>query len=183
MSDKTNGTFGGISRLNHWLGALLYLGMLAVGFTLAFDLLTREQAGPLRDLHKATGTVLLVFAFWRIVWRFREGFPAPVAGVPAWQAAASRAVHWGLILCILAMPLSGVLMSLFGGRAIDIYGLFSIPGFSKVESIQQFARSLHGLVPYAFVALILAHTLGALKHALLDKDATLARMISSKQAA
>lgn len=178
MSDKTAGTFGQISRLNHWLGALLYLGMLAVGFTLGFDLLSREEAGPLRDMHKATGTILLVFALWRIWWRMMEGFPAPVEGMAAWQETVSRIVHWGLILCILAMPLSGVLMSLFGGRAIDIYGLFSIPGFEKVESVQKTARALHGLVPYAFVALILVHILGALKHMFIDKDGTVRRMLN-----
>jgi cytochrome b561 len=107
-----------------------------------------------------------------------EGFPAPVEGMAAWQETVSRIVHWGLILCILAMPLSGVLMSLFGGRAIDIYGLFSIPGFEKVESVQKTARALHGLVPYAFVALILVHILAALKHMFIDKDGTVRRMLS-----
>lgn len=182
MSDKASGTFGGISRLNHWAGALLYLGMLTVGFILSYDLLTREQAGPVRDLHKATGTILLVFALWRIWWRIKEGFPAPAEGVPAWQVSASRIVHWGLILCILAMPLSGVVMSLFSGRAIDIYGLFSIPSIDKVEAIQKGARTAHGIIPYIFVSLILVHILAALKHMFVDKDGTLRRMLSGQPA-
>ena len=183
MTDQTRASYGGLSRLNHWLTFLLFSGMLIVGFTLAYGGLERETRGPLMNLHKATGTLLLLFAAWRISWRLTQGFPPPMPGVPAWQVTASRIVHWGLLAVILIMPLSGVIMSLLGGRPIGIYGLFLIPPIAEIEGVGKAARQVHGYAAFAFVGLITLHILAALKHAFLDKDGTLARMLSGKPAA
>lgn len=183
MTDKTSAAYGGLSRLNHWLGALLFSGVILVGLYLAYSGVEGEERAPIMAMHRATGTVLLLFALWRVWWRIRQGFPAPVAGVPAWQVSASRVAHWGLIFCMLAMPLSGVfLMSLLGGRPINIYGLFTIPPIMDIQGIRPIGRQIHGLVAYAFIALIGLHILATLKHALVDRDGTLARMLKGKPA-
>ena len=182
MTDKTNAAYGGLSRLNHWLGALLFGGMLIVGFILSYDVLSREAAGPVRDLHKATGTLLLLFAFWRVGWRMVQGFPPPVPGVPAWQDTASRLVHWGMLAALIAMPLSGVLMSLLGGRPINFFDLFLIPPIAENKEAAGLLRQVHGYVAYALAGLIGLHILAALKHAVIDRDGTLARMLSGKPA-
>lgn len=183
MTDKISATYGGVSRLNHWLTAVLFAGMLIVGFILSYDVLSREAAGPVRDLHKAIGTLLLVFAAWRVSWRLVQGFPPTVPGVPAWQALAARLVHWGMLAALLIMPLSGVIMSLIGGRGIDMFGLFAIPPFAEDRDTARLFRQLHGYAAYALTGLIALHILAALKHALLNKDATLSRMLSGKPAA
>ena len=182
MTDKTSAAYGGLSRLNHWLGAVLFAVMVIVGFILSYDVLSRETAGPIRNLHKATGTLLLVFALWRVSWRMVQGFPPPVSGVPAWQDVASRLVHWGMLAALLIMPLSGVLMSLIGGRLIDMYGLFSIPPFAENKEAAGLMRQVHGYAAYALAGLIVLHILAALKHGLIDRDGTLARMLSGKPA-
>lgn len=183
MTDQATATYGALSRLNHWLTFLLFTGMLIVGFTLAYGDLDRETRGPIMNLHKATGTLLLLFAAWRVSWRLTQGFPPPVPGVPAWQVTASRIVHWGMLAAILIMPLSGVLMSLLGGRPIGIYGLFLIPPITENKEAAGLLRQIHGLAAFALAGLIALHILAALKHTLLDKDATLARMLSGKGAA
>lgn len=183
MTDKTSGAYGGLSRLNHWLGALLFSGMVIVGFVLSYDVLSDETAGPIRNLHKATGTVLLFFALWRVGWRIAQGFPPPVPGVPAWQETASRLVHWGMLAALVVMPLSGVLMSLIGGRPIDIFGLYLIPPVAENREAAGLLRQVHGYAGYILAALILVHILAALKHTFIDKDGTLARMLSGKPAA
>ena len=178
MTDKTSATYGAVSRLNHWLGALLFAGVISVGLYLAYSGVEGEERAPIMAMHRATGTVLLLFALWRVWWRIRQGFPAPLDGVPAWQVTASRVAHWGLIICMLAMPLSGVfLMSLLGGRPINIYGLFTIPPIMEIDGIRPIGRQIHGLVAYAFIALISLHILGALKHLLIDRDGTVQRML------
>lgn len=182
MTDKAAATYGGISRLNHWITALLFAGMLTVGFILSYDVLSREAAGPVRDLHKAVGTLALAFAIWRVTWRIGQGFPPPVAQTPAWQDAASRFVHWAMLVALVLMPLSGVLMSLIGGRAIDMFGLFSIPGIAEDRETAGLLRQIHGYTAYALAGLIGLHILAALKHAFLDRDGTMARMISGSTA-
>lgn len=180
MTDSQAGTYGAISRANHWIVSLAFFGLLAVGFILSNDLLPREEASALRDQHKAAGTIMLFLVAWRVIWRLRQGFPAPLPRVAAWQVTASRLVHWGLLAALVLMPVSGVLMSLLGGRSIDIFGLFVIPPFAQIEGAGKLARAVHGYVAWTLVALITLHVAAALKHAILDKDATLARMVSGK---
>lgn len=180
MTDSQTGTYGAVSRANHWIVSLAVFGMLAVGFILSSDVLPREEASSLRNLHKATGTVLLFLFAWRVIWRLRQGFPAPVPGVAAWQITASRLVHWGLLAALILMPLSGVLMSLLGGRPVDIFGLFQIPPVAEIEGAGKLARTVHGYLAWTLVALIALHITAALKHQFVNKDATLARMLTGK---
>lgn len=182
MTDSQTGTYGGISRANHWIVSLAFFGMLIVGFILSSDVLPREEASALRNLHKASGTILLFMVAWRVIWRMRQGFPAPVPGVAAWQVTASRLVHWGLLAALILMPLSGVLMSLLGGRPIDIFGLFLIAPVAEIEGAGKLARALHGYVAWTLVVLITLHVAAAIKHLVVDKDATLARMLAGKSA-
>lgn len=183
MTDAQAGTYGALSRVNHWAVSLAFFGMLAVGFYLEFGGLTREARGPIMALHKATGTVLLLVVTWRVVWRLRQGFPAPVGGaMPGWQVQASKLVHWGLLAAILIMPLSGMLSSLFGGRPIDIYGLFMIPPFEKNETLQDAAGQTHTITAYVLTGLISLHVAAAIKHHLIDRDGTLVRMLTGKTA-
>lgn len=182
MTDRQTGTYGATSRANHWIVSIAYLGMLVVGFTLANVELARETRGMVMGLHKATGTLLLFVVLWRVIWRLRQGFPAPVDGVAAWQVTASRLVHWGLLLAIIVMPLSGASRSLLGGRPIDFYGLFLIPPFGTIEGFSDVAGLVHTVTAYSLAILITLHVAAALKHHFADRDATLQRMLTGKAA-
>jgi cytochrome b561 len=182
MTDKETGTYGAVSRANHWIVSIAFLGMLAVGFYLEYGGLEREARGPIMALHKATGTVLLLVVAWRVVWRLRQGFPAPASDMPAWQLQLSKAVHWGLLAAVVLMPVSGFVMSTFGGRGIDVYGLFRIPAVADSDAISGAASAAHEYAAWAMVGLLALHIAGALKHQFVDRDVTLARMISGRKA-
>ena len=134
-------TFDALSRLNHWLIAVGMIGMIGFGLYLENAEIAREAKGQLMGLHKAFGVVFLIFALWRVGYRVLQGFPAPVSPMPNWQELAMKLVHWGLLVAVLAMPISGVLMSVYGGRAVEVFGLFTIPAQEKVEAISSGARS------------------------------------------
>lgn len=182
MTDKARATYGLVSRLNHWITALFFLAMLGVGFVLAYGELTRDERVPLMLWHKATGILLLVFALWRIVWRLVQGFPAPVPGMGGLQLTFSKLTHWGLLACLLLMPLSGFVMAHFGGRPTDMYGLFTLPAFADSEGVRTLMRAVHKWVAYGFVVFIGLHIAGALKHLLIDRDGTVSRMVTGKPA-
>jgi cytochrome b561 len=182
MTDYSQSLYGRVSRANHWIGALLFAGVLSAGFYLAYSGIEGPDRRSLMGMHRATGTVLLLFALWRVIWRIRQGFPSPLEGVPAWQVMLARITHWGLIVCMLVMPLSGVfLMSLLGGRGIDLYGLFTIAPIMEIEGIRPIGRQVHGVVAFIFVTLIGLHILAALKHLLLDRDAVVPRMLTGRR--
>ena len=181
MSRKTTGGYGLISRLNHWAVALAMIGMLAFGLYLENAEIARADRGALMGLHKSLGALFLAFALWRVGYRLAQGFPASAAAMSPLLEFAAKAAHWGLLACILIMPLSGLLMSLYGGHAVDVFGLFAIDGFEKNASVSGAAGAAHGVVGKLAIALILLHIGAALKHHFIDRDATLRRMIGSAE--
>lgn len=182
MTDKSEGTYGSTSRLNHWIGAVVFASLLIVGFVLSYDVLPDEQAGEVRTLHKATGTLVLLFAIWRVTWRIGQGFPPAASDRASWELTLSKAVHGAMLLTLIVMPLSGVAFTLLGGRPIDMYGLFTIPPIAEMKDLARSLRKVHEVAGCTLAALIALHIAGALKHAVVDKDATLRRMLSGKAA-
>jgi cytochrome b561 len=175
---ETRTAFNGTERANHWIVALSILGLLAAGWTLYFEALPQEAAGGLRDLHKAFGTLILAFGFWRVGYRLLRGFPAPAAAMSSGKLLLSRIVHWLLLALIIIMPASGFFKSLFAGRPIDMFGMFTIGSpDTKNEAIAGIASSVHFFAGVAITVIVVVHIAAALKHHFVDRDATLTRML------
>lgn len=160
----------------HWTLALGMIGMLVFGLVLE-DMPKSDAKSALVWWHKGLGVAILAFALWRFGWRLVEGMPKPVAPMPSWQQRVSAATHGFLLLGTLAMPISGMMMSLGSGRNIDVLGLFVIPEIGKIGWMDKAGHIIHGAGGKLLIAAILLHVAGALKHHLVDKDATLTRMV------
>lgn len=170
-------TYDRISRFNHWTAAILFMAMLGFGFYLAYGGLTMPEKLPLIGRHKAIGVLLLVWGLWRVGYRIRQGFASPVAALPNWQEAASKASHIVLLASVVLMPASGLIMALYSGFPTDVFGLFTIPAIDKVDSISGTARMAHKYIAYAFTLTLGLHIAAALKHHFINKDGTLRRMM------
>ena len=171
--------FGAISIVNHWTLAILIIGMLGFGLYME-DLPRGPEKGALVQIHKSIGVIVLFLAFWRVAWRIVSRFPADVATMARWQALASRGAHTALLICVLAMPITGYLQSSAGGHRVTLFGLFDLPALGKIPAIAGPAHVAHALIAYALIALIVLHVLAALKHHVVDKDATLRRMLGRR---
>lgn len=168
--------FGAISIVNHWVIAVLIIGMLVFG--LYIDSLGRgPQQLALLQTHKAIGVIVLVLAAWRVLWRIVQGFPNEVAQMPRWQRVSARVVHIALLTAILVMPIAGYVTSSTGGHPISMFRLFNMPALPKNEAVSAAAATVHSVVAYILIVLICLHVAAALKHHLVDRDATLKRMI------
>lgn len=168
--------FGAMSIINHWVIAVLIIGML--GFGLYLDALGQgPEQRALLQIHKAIGVIVLVLVVWRVLWRLSNGFPDDVAQMPAWQATAAKAVHYGLLTAIVLMPVSGYVTSTTGGHAVSMFGLFTLPALPENETVSAAAADIHAVVAYCLMGLITVHVLAALKHHVIDRDPTLLRMI------
>lgn len=164
--------------IGHWFIALAIIGMLTVG--LLMDELPKAEKAQVMGLHKATGTVLLIFLVWRLLRRLRIGLPPAAADVqmPDWQAKVAKIMHWSLLTVVLLMPLSGMTMSLVGGHDISLYGLFTIPGLAEPnKAIAGAAHEVHEIVGFLLIGLIALHIAAGLKHAFVNRDGTLRRML------
>lgn len=171
-------SYNGTDRANHWIVALAILSLLAVGWVLYFEALLQETAKGVRDLHKAFGTIVLVFAFWRVGYRLARGFPSPASPMSRWQYQLSQIVHFGLLALIVVMPASGFFKSFFAGRSIDMFGLFTIGSPDlKNEAIAELSSAAHFFAGIAITAMVVLHITAALKHHFVDRDSTLNRML------
>jgi cytochrome b561 len=78
--------------------------------------------------------------------------------------------------------ISGLLISFAGGQGLEIFDLFIIPGPNELfENQATQAGEIHHLVASGLMALVVLHTLAALKHHFIDKDTTLSNMLGIKE--
>ncbi|WP_261817790.1 cytochrome b [Vibrio gallicus] len=162
--------------LLHWAVAVSFLFTFFVGVYLV-DLPRGPEKFELIGLHKSMGVLVLVVALLRIVWRLKEGKLKPASTLSALQQKAASAVHGLLLLATIAMPISGAVMSVAGGRGLDFFSVNLIAKGDKMEGLQSVAHSLHVNAPYLIYAILALHLLAVLKHHLIDKDNTLTRML------
>lgn len=181
MKEREGFRFGVVSIINHWTVALLFLGVLGLGFYLDFLGSGRGLRGPWMGVHQAAGVVVLALALWRVSWRLFQGFPKDTNHMPAWQRISAKLVHWILLFAIIAMPVSGVLMNLYAERPINVFGLFTLPAQPENELITRFANIVHGGLAYIAGATIFMHVAAVVKHHVIDKDDTLKRMLRTKR--
>lgn len=66
-----------ISRLNHWIIAISMIGMLLFGLYLAYGALEREARGPLIEIQRSVGILVLIYGAWRVAWRMISGRSPP----------------------------------------------------------------------------------------------------------
>ena len=161
--------------LLHWLTGLSFIGVLIVGL-----IMTEMERGPdkfeLMGYHKSIGILILVVAIVRIAWRIKEGKLPSLGTSPAWQEKIAHAVHGILLLATLAMPISGIVMSAAGGRAVDVFGMVLINEGDKIEWLQELGSFIHHSAVNIIIAVLVLHVLGAIKHQFIDKDGTISRM-------
>lgn len=181
MREKHGFRFGLVSIINHWSNALIFIGVLGLGFYLDFIGSGRALRGPWMGVHQAAGALFLFLAIWRLVWRLIQGFPKETTHMPAWQTMSAKLVHWLLLFSIIAMPVSGILLTVFGERAVNVFGLFTIPAQPEQDFVRTVANTVHSALAYIVAAAIFMHVGAVVKHHVIDKDDTLKRMLSSKK--
>lgn len=166
--------FGTVSIANHWIIAIAVIAMLAIG--LYMDDLPRDARTWWVNLHKSLGIFVLFYGAWRVGWRLVCGVPDDVAVMPRWQKILALGVHFALMFAILGMPISGYIMSSTGGHPVSFFGLFSLPALPESKATSEVAKEVHEWLADVLIIIIVVHVLAALKHHVIDKDATLKRM-------
>ena len=171
----TRTAYGWMSIVNHWSVAALILGLLVSGMVLE-NMAGGPAKGMLVGLHKQAGVLALLLTLWRIGWRMTQENTGALESASPWAARARATVHLLLLAASVALPVSGMLMSLYGGHDIAFLGL-TIPSPGEVPAIAGPAHAVHGIGGKVVIAGVAAHALAALKHHFLDRDVTLVRML------
>ena len=164
----------------HWLMALLLLGLLALGFYM-HDLPLSPTKLKLYSWHKWAGVTAFVLVLGRLAWRLAHTPPALPASLPRWQALVAHGTHRLLYLLMLAIPLSGWLMSSAKGFQTVYFGVLPLPDLlDKNAELGDALQFVHMALNISFVTLLAAHVGAALKHHFIDRDDILTRMLPAR---
>ena len=187
-------TYGSVTKTFHWLIALLILSNIALGW-IAANLAEEVESGAnealisraslLFSIHKTIGVVIFFTALARIFWALSQPKPGLLNGDRGLEARAAQTAHWLLYGSLVAVPLSGwVYHAATSGFAPIWWPLGQdLPLVPKSKPVSEIAATLHFLLQWVMTAAIVAHVAGALKHHVLDRDATLRRMLPGRTSA
>ena len=179
MLKNTANSYGLVSIANHWISAIIFIVMIALGLYMA-DLPKSPEKFELYDLHKSLGIGLLSLMMLRLIWLKVSPNPEQLSK-NKFEHILGHAVKGLLYLAMIGMPLSGWIMSNSGGHDVAFFGLFTLPQLvGENETINGIAAAIHGSAAFILIALVVLHVAGALKHHLVYKDETLKRMLGKK---
>jgi cytochrome b561 len=136
------------------------------------------QPETLINLHFSIGMIVLLVALVRFGWRVTHGEPEPLDGIPPWQTASARVMHWLLYALIVAVPLLGWINASWRGFPVIMFGI-ELPKLvgTRVQG-WGWTGDVHALLAnYAMLALVGMHVAAALYHYAVRRDGVLQRML------
>lgn len=161
----------------HWIIALLIFTAFPLGVYM-HDLPFSPDKLRLYSWHKWIGVTIFLLALLRIFWRSTHRPPPLPATMKSWERFAAEAVHYALYLLIIAIPLSGWLMSSAKGVQTVWFGVLPLPDLlAKDKALGDALKLLHVILNFTMLGLVIAHIGAALKHQFIEHDEILARML------
>lgn len=160
----------------HWLIALGIFIAFPLGLYMG-DLKLSPMKLQLMSYHKWLGVSIFILVLIRLLWRASHRAPEALP-MPRWQSLVSQATHLALYGLMIAIPLSGWLMSSAKGFTTVYFGVFPLPNLlEKSKELGDSLEELHAVLNYVLLVLVGLHIAGALKHHFIDRDSTMSRML------
>ena len=160
----------------HWLMlALIALAYATSELQEAFEHTPTE--GLLQDWHTVSGIAVLGATALRLVVRAFTRVPAIVPNPPRWQEVLAALAHVALYGLMIALPLTGWLVSNADGKDVAWFGtqLPTLLGPSK--GLAKVLEDVHEAIATAGYFLIGLHAAAALFHHYVVRDNTLRLML------
>ena len=176
---NTQAAWGTIAKTFHWVVGLAAIVLLADGWWMT-HLVGRDGRLTQYQLHSVIGYYLLLLIALRLLWRASNPVPALPGQLADWEKGAAIAAHWLLYLLMLAVSISGWLVSQSLSRPIEatLFGVIPVPnplGASARELHETLEETNH-VLSYTLLALIVLHAASALRHHFWKKNDVLRRM-------
>ena len=166
--------YGIISKILHWLSAILLLIQIPLGFYLV-GLDFGEERITIENIHVLVGLGI----FYVIIFRLLNNLinPIPKLGPATFlgQRFIAKLNHLLLYIAILSITISGILKKLFNGESLIIF-------FKKIKIKDNFELAdqfynIHILSNYALIGLVVLHISAVIIHKLFFKENLLKKIL------
>jgi cytochrome b561 len=169
-----------VAKSLHWLMALMIFGLLALGFYMS-DLPLSPEKLQLYSWHKWAGITVFVLVWLRLAWRITHRPPALPGNMSPLMQLGAHAGHLLLYVLMIAIPLSGWLMSSAKGVQTVWFGVLPLPDLlAKDKALGHLLAQMHEALSMGLLLLIAGHAVAAFFHHFFHKDDTLRRMLPSR---
>jgi cytochrome b561 len=175
MLKNTDHTFGLITKLFHWVIALLIIAMLIVGCVMTF---THKATFQLLMLyHQSMGVTILILMLLRLMWRLCNKTPQLPHSMNRLEQKLAHAMAWLLYVLIFSIIAAGLLMTVYHGSAILFWGFALHLPVTANKSMAHFFNQAHVCLAWILLASIILHISASLYHHFIRKDGILKRMM------
>ena len=166
--------------LLHWLTALLIIGAFAMGLVMTDIPGLTPTKLKYYAWHKWAGVTILALVALRLLWRLAHRAPAYPAATPRWQRASAHYLHCLLYVLMFAVPLSGYFYTLAAGVPVVYFGVVQLPLLIDADpALKPVLKALHFWLNMGLAGAVGLHVVAALKHAFVDRDGIMQRMLPS----
>ncbi len=191
---NTHNSYGSVTKTFHWLTALLIFAVIPLGLVandlahqvrnpdIAASEATLHWAATLFSAHKTVGVTIFFVALARVLWALGQPKPGLVNGERAPEAWLAETVHWLLYGSLIAVPLTGWVHHAATTGFAPIWWPFgqTLPFVPQDQHWADLSANLHYVLQWVLIGALALHVAGALKHHVIDRDATLRRMLPGR---
>jgi len=165
------------AKFLHWTIAVLIVTQFVVGW-LAVSWRLSPTKLDLFVWHKSTGMLVLALALVRLAWRATHRPPPWPSDMPAWERIAAHLTHGLLYAAMIAIPLSGWIVSSAAGVPFSIYWRIPLPPLVAPDRhLAEVVAGVHLVLGIVLIVLLVMHVGAALRHHYGKRDDVLVRML------
>ena len=166
--------FSGLSRILHWLTAVLVFAALFIGFVMVN---TVSGHGALVMVHKSLGALIVLVMVVRVVNRLTHHPPAWPPTIGALEGKVVVLSENLLYTLLLLQPLVGWAMLSAAGGPVVVFGALRLPRIAPFDAqVFWILRQTHSVIAYTLVVVIAAHISAVLWHTVALRDRLIERM-------
>ena len=166
--------YGIISKVLHWISALVLVVQIPLGFYLV-DLDFGEERLTIESIHVVLGLSLFYLTLLRLIYKLFNPTPSMGNSIFPGQKLIAKLNHILLYITILAITVSGALKKLLSGEALDVF-LLNIEIKENFELAELF-YDMHIISNYTLITLISLHIFAVVVHKVLFKENLLKRIL------
>ena len=163
-----------ISKLLHWISAILLFIQIPLGFYLV-DLDFGPERLSIEDIHVTVGLSIFYIVILRLLYKIFNPTPELEPSVFKGQKFLAKLNHIMLYVTILSITISGIFKKLFNGETLVII-------FKKIKIQDNFELGelfydIHVYSNYLLIALIAIHLMAVVIHKLFFNDNLLKKIL------